>query len=355
MVAPQTTTRPAGRTAASVRAQVASPTVSTTTSTPLPVASFTAATTSPSWWFTATSAPQSRAVASFSSLPDVTIVRRPSARQISNAAVATPPPMPQISAHSPSRTASAGDEHPVRGLVDERERRRDLERERVVEREHLRRVDRDQLGVRAVAVLADDRDRVAVLEPRVEHDPLADREPADALAERLDDAGAVGAEDARLRHGRQALAHPDVEVVERGGVQPDERPRPGPATGSGTSSTRSTSGPPSSWIRAASMARSSHAAVTRRAARSLPRSSGSTSSGAAPAAPYEDTERHIHERRARGLFGSMRFTMARPEVSCHPETLLEGARTVVSAALCYYAPRPGARRGGGPAAPIRVA
>ncbi|HET8812907.1 MAG TPA: tRNA epoxyqueuosine(34) reductase QueG [Gaiella sp.] len=62
--------------------------------------------------------------------------------------------------------------------------------------------------------------------------------------------------------------------------------------------------------------------------------------GAAPAAPYEETERHIRERRARGLFGSMRFTMARPEVSCHPETVLDGARTVVSAALCYYAPAP---------------
>jgi len=36
----------------------------------------------------------------------------------------------------------------------------------------------------------------------------------------------------------------------------------------------------------------------------------------------------------------MRFTMARPEVSCHPEALLPGARTVVSAALCYYAPGP---------------
>jgi epoxyqueuosine reductase len=62
--------------------------------------------------------------------------------------------------------------------------------------------------------------------------------------------------------------------------------------------------------------------------------------GAAPVAPYEETERHIRERRERGLFGSMRFTMARPEVSCHPETLLEGVRTVVSAALCYYAPGP---------------
>jgi epoxyqueuosine reductase len=62
--------------------------------------------------------------------------------------------------------------------------------------------------------------------------------------------------------------------------------------------------------------------------------------GAAPAAPYAETERHIRERRTRGLFGSMRFTMAQPDVSCHPESLLEGARTVVSAALCYYAPGP---------------
>ncbi len=59
--------------------------------------------------------------------------------------------------------------------------------------------------------------------------------------------------------------------------------------------------------------------------------------GAAPAAAYEETERHIRERKARGLFADMRFTMARPEVSCHPERLLEGARTVVSAALCYWA------------------
>jgi epoxyqueuosine reductase len=62
--------------------------------------------------------------------------------------------------------------------------------------------------------------------------------------------------------------------------------------------------------------------------------------GAAPAEPYDETERLIRERRARGLFADMRFTMAQPEVSCHPETLLPGARTVVSAALCYYAPGP---------------
>jgi epoxyqueuosine reductase len=58
--------------------------------------------------------------------------------------------------------------------------------------------------------------------------------------------------------------------------------------------------------------------------------------GAAPVAAYDETERHIRERRERGLFADMRFTMARPEVSCHPESLLEGARTVVSAALCYW-------------------
>jgi epoxyqueuosine reductase len=62
--------------------------------------------------------------------------------------------------------------------------------------------------------------------------------------------------------------------------------------------------------------------------------------GVARAEPYVETERHIRDRRARGLFADMKFTMAQPEVSCHPETLLPGARTVVSAALCYYAPEP---------------
>ena len=69
--------------------------------------------------------------------------------------------------------------------------------------------------------------------------------------------------------------------------------------------------------------------------------------GAAPVGPYADTERHIRERRERGLFADMRFTMARPEESCHPETLIEDARTVVSAALCYYAPAPDPEPGEG--------
>jgi epoxyqueuosine reductase len=62
--------------------------------------------------------------------------------------------------------------------------------------------------------------------------------------------------------------------------------------------------------------------------------------GVARAEPYEETERHIRERRARGLFADMKFTMAQPETSCHPETLLPNARSVISAALCYYAPEP---------------
>ena len=49
--------------------------------------------------------------------------------------------------------------------------------------------------------------------------------------------------------------------------------------------------------------------------------------GAAPAEPYEDTERHIRDRRARGLFADMRFTMARPEVSFRIQH--QGERPVV--------------------------
>jgi epoxyqueuosine reductase len=83
-----------------------------------------------------------------------------------------------------------------------------------------------------------------------------------------------------------------------------------------------------------------NAAVTTAELSSLAGELGIDAVGAALAAPYEEAEQHIRERRARGLFADMRFTMARPEVSCHPESLLPGARTVVSAALCYYPPAP---------------
>ena len=82
------------------------------------------------------------------------------------------------------------------------------------------------------------------------------------------------------------------------------------------------------------------ARVTARELERLAEELGIDAIGATPAEPYEQTEAHIRERRARGLFADLRFTMAQPEVSCHPESLLGGARTVVSAALCYYAPGP---------------
>ncbi len=60
--------------------------------------------------------------------------------------------------------------------------------------------------------------------------------------------------------------------------------------------------------------------------------------GVARAEPYLTTEAAIRERRSRGLFGGLKFTIAHPEVSCHPESLLPDARSVVSAALCYWQP-----------------
>jgi epoxyqueuosine reductase len=81
--------------------------------------------------------------------------------------------------------------------------------------------------------------------------------------------------------------------------------------------------------------------VTTAEAQRLGEELGLDAVGVARAETYLGTERHIRERRARGLFGRLRFTTARPEVSCHPERLLPGARSVVSAALCYYAPEPG--------------
>jgi epoxyqueuosine reductase len=69
--------------------------------------------------------------------------------------------------------------------------------------------------------------------------------------------------------------------------------------------------------------------------------------GSAPASAYEETEEHIRDRRERGLFADMKFTMAQPETSCHPETLLRGARTVVSAAHCYWTEEPPLESGEG--------
>jgi epoxyqueuosine reductase len=62
--------------------------------------------------------------------------------------------------------------------------------------------------------------------------------------------------------------------------------------------------------------------------------------GVARAEAYAATEQHIADRRERGLFAGMKFTMAQPERSCHPETLLTDARSVVSVAHCYWSDEP---------------
>jgi epoxyqueuosine reductase len=62
--------------------------------------------------------------------------------------------------------------------------------------------------------------------------------------------------------------------------------------------------------------------------------------GVCRAEPYVRAEALIRERWAAGFFADMRFTMAHPERSCHPETLLRGARSVVAAARSYARPEP---------------
>jgi hypothetical protein len=72
-------------------------------------------------------------------------------------------------------------------------------------------------------VLSDHVDPAAArLDAWVEDDALARLEPVDTLADRVDDAGAVRAEDPRFRNGGQALADPDIKVVERRSAEADE-------------------------------------------------------------------------------------------------------------------------------------
>ncbi|MCW2928547.1 MAG: Iron-sulfur cluster binding protein [Thermoleophilia bacterium] len=78
--------------------------------------------------------------------------------------------------------------------------------------------------------------------------------------------------------------------------------------------------------------------IDTRALRELALGLGIDELGVCHAEPYERAEAAIRDRRARGKFADLRFTMARPEVSCHPEGLVDGALSVVSAALCYWRP-----------------
>src|SRR4029079_8580786 len=217
------------------------------------------------------------------------------------------------------------DEHPERGLVDEREGGGGLERDPVGQRKDIRLGHRDQLSVGAVGVLADHGDRVAVLETGIDDDALAGVDP---------DAGAVSTKDARLRHRGKPLPHPEVEVVERRRTELHEPlARPGDGVGNLLVAEHL-------WAAVLMDPHCLHGhnpVMTTAELIRLGDELGLDAIGAAPAAHYAETERHIRERKERGLFATMGFTTRRPEVSCHPEQLLPGARTVISAALCYYA------------------
>jgi epoxyqueuosine reductase len=60
--------------------------------------------------------------------------------------------------------------------------------------------------------------------------------------------------------------------------------------------------------------------------------------GVARAEAYAECEATIIERRARGLFGDLRFTLTNTARSCHPERVVRGARSVVAAALPLWRP-----------------
>src|SRR5262249_6194451 len=185
----------------------------------------------------------------------------------------------------------------------------------------------DQLGVRAVSVFPEH--LRAVVQPGVDDDPFAGVHTF---------AGAVGAEDERLRHRRPPFANPEVDVVQGRSAQPHQNL----AVSRGRIRCILVLEDLGSPVRV-NPDRLHGCTIFHMKAAELARLAselGIDVVGAAPAEPYAETERHIRERRARGLFADMRFTMAQPEASCHPEELLAEARTVVSAALCYYAEEP---------------
>ncbi len=194
----------------------------------------------------------------------------------------------------------------------------------------------DQLGVSAVARLADDVHLPVLHDPRVEHDPLV--RPGQHP-------GSVGAEDPRLRAQTAVLANPDVEMVERRRAQLDQdvalagrrdrgRPRSGGRLGAAV------------LVDAESPSRRHNPRMTGEDVRRLGEELGLDALGVARAGRPIRRPSGSSWRAARsaGLFAEMKFTMAHPEVSCHPEALVPGARTVISAALCYWRPRGAARR-----------
>ena len=146
------------------------------------------------------------------------MVFAPNARAIAFAAMATPPPMPQINTVSPSFnpalvtsmryavTNTRGNAAASSKLIPFGDRVDVLPRHG------------HELRVRPVHVLAVHGDVIAVIDPGVQDHAVTGSESGPAL----DDPGAVGSQDAGLGRGRPAAPHPQVDVVERGRAQPDQ-------------------------------------------------------------------------------------------------------------------------------------
>ena len=158
---------------------------------------------------------------------------------------------------------------------------------------------------------------------------------------------------------RLAEADPDVDVVERAGAHAHERlalPRLGHGHVASTSDDLG-----------AALLVDPHGAHRPDATRGIsarpcyPDGRGTSSPldglllGVARAEAYAETERLIAERRARGLFGDLRFTLTNTPRSCHPERLVRGARSVIAAAhAALAAGGAAARRPGRPHAALRL-
>lgn len=70
------------------------------------------------------------------------------------------------------------------------------------------------------------------------------------------------------------------------------------------------------------------------------RSAGLDAVGLTTAEPFDDTRRHLEQRRAAGLHGGMAFTYRNPARSTDPRALMASARTLVAGAMSYAGPGP---------------
>ena len=145
---------------------------------------------------------------------------------------------------------------------------------------------------------------------RVDDDLRAGLRALGAGPERLHDAGAVGAERVRLGPRRLAQADPDVDVVERARAHAHAAPRPARARAPARRDPRAR---PRGRPPRGSARRAPDGSYSRLDPYPSPMQDELAADGlllgVARAEPYAETERLIAERRARGLFGDLRFTL----------------------------------------------